>query len=475
MTEARHWDALIVVNRRTDPGAMVDACQRHALGRVLILSSHGPFAAEKVALAAAVPASAVEFVTLAELFSDADLAGIEDGITRQLQAANVPPARYVDAYEEAMNEARNTAAWERLTRRGTFGRILVADGLGITARTWKAVGALPLGPASRSGGFRRSTLGRWLADLRERWQPRRAVTLLADGADNYFFIRGTRRLRLRPGTEPQTVSWPRKVGPHEAHFAATALHDYSPAVHQLGLPVRVFVDSYLPTNYPPSYLGSYGPATFVCPDPFSARWLASHGREVMRPPAFVATPTFAVARPPAGIRTIVLLLNHAGDWSALIHRSDTDRLVESFCGLARRFPAHRWIVRPHPGMDQPRHEGAGASARLAALVAGCQLGNLSVSSGPLTADLERGDLFLSEYSATLIDAWQSGRLGLAVNLTGRRSLMQDFAELGFALVSSPSALQETIERIIAEPGELAERQSAAAARYNEALQRHLAG
>lgn len=474
MTEPRAWDTVLVVHRRTEPAAMVAACPPGKPSRILVLSTHHPFPPERTALAAALAPATVEFLSFAALFDDAALAAIDAATTTELRTANVPPDDFIDAYETRMIELRNAAAATHLAARGRWRKIYVDHGLGVAADGWIRAGASPLGPPRLRETVRASSLRRWLATARDRWFPRRCpVTVLQDGADRYLFVTGVRRLPLKPGTLQPVVPWRRgdESGPNT--FAATALHDYDPLIRQLKLPIRIFVDSYLPSNYPRSYLDGYAEADFVCPDPFSARWLRRQHRTVLRPPSFLATRPLAPPRPPARINTVVLLLNHAGDWTALIHRSDTDILVEVLAELARTFPAQRFIVRCHPGMNLPRHEGPGAAARIAGFVTDCRLTNLQLSTGSLAEDLAQGDLFLSEYSATLIEAWSVGRLGLAVNLTHRRSFMQDFADLGFGQVSSIDELKSALGGIIADPAPLVTAQDAAVHRYNEELTKYL--
>jgi hypothetical protein len=172
------------------------------------------------------------------------------------------------------------------------------------------------------------------------------------------------------------------------------------------------------------------------------------------------------ARP---IKRVLLALNHAGDWTALINRSDTDVLVQAFCNVARHFPALVFIVRPHPTMAHPAHEGVGSLKRIQDHVKALALSNLFVSSVSLEEDLETTDVVMSEYSQVLIDAFRAGKLGLIVNLTGRRSFMTDFEACGFAAVDSERALVEWIHESVSDSGGAAERQACAVECYNAAF------
>jgi hypothetical protein len=295
---------------------------------------------------------------------------------------------------------------------------------------------------------------------------------LVDGSTTYLFAGGVRRLPLRVGTSHETLAFHR-ANATRADFIAATIHDYWPALHDLGRPVRIFTDGYLPTNYSRSYLDGYGEAEFVAADPFSGQWLQMHGRTVVPPPGFISPPAWAPLPATPIIRTVVCLLNHTGDWSALVNRSDTDTLAATFIDLAAATPEIAFVLRPHPGMEHPDHEGAGGIQRLAGLVHQSELRNLTCSTGPLAADLARGDLFISEYSATLLDAWRTGKPGIIVNVTGRRSFMVDFAGLGFPQAGSLSELSALLATVGAGAEEFGQRHNAAVGRYNERLKAHL--
>ena len=163
----------------------------------------------------------------------------------------------------------------------------------------------------------------------------------------------------------------------------------------------------------------------------------------------------------------MLVLNHAGDWTALVNRSDTDILVEAFANLARARPDKEFIIRAHPTMAQAAHEGVNSIERLADFVTKATA-NLSLSRAALSDDLTRGDLYLSEYSQVLLDVWAAGKLGAAVNLTGRRSFMADYEQLGFAEFTSDHDLRALMERIDETRPELVSQQNRAVERFNTA-------
>jgi hypothetical protein len=466
MTDAEA-PAVFAIHRLVPSEQVAHACRMHALRRAIILSTHHLFQPERADLSEAVKPTELEFVDFADLFDDAGLAAIDAATSEELHRDRPRWGHFADHFAERMVARRNSAAIARLQTSRQPRLLFAADGLGLDFRAWRSTGARRLHPSNRHTRWQRSAVRTIAADLYRRWlrRPRQAA-ILNDGETRYVFIGSLRRLSIAAGTKVVPVRLPAAGARHLGDFAAVALHDYTRSVQDLGLPVRVFVDSYLPSNYPRTYLDAYEGCEFVCPDLFSARWLDLHGLRVVVPPRFVELQAFRTAVGMPALRTVVLLLNHSGDWSALIHRSDTDLLVEAFAEVAHRHTDLSFVVRPHPGMNHWRHEGPGGCARLESFVRSLGLPNLTCSNLPLAEDLERGDLFVSEYSATLIDAWRKGKPGLALNLTRRRSFMADFTALGFAEVASIDALSNLIAETRATPAGFASRQSEAAARYN---------
>jgi hypothetical protein len=464
MTEAGACDVLFVVHRRTPLARVVAAARACSAQRIGLLTTHHPFAHERSALTAALAPAGVVFHTFADLLDDTTLAAIDDDATAALRTSSLRRTAYTTAFQHQMTRRKNAAAYAALRARGPIRRVFAAHGLGIDAHYWREQGATLLETPTWKELLQRSAVWHQL----HAWNARRprTGTVVRDGPDGYLFVAGLNRLRVRPGTPTTVMPLRAALADPTVRYVATALHDDPAFAHRLGRPVRVFVDGHLPTNYPRTYADALSDAEFVCGDPFAVEWLSRHGRKTVPLPAFVTAAEFNPAVAPTAIRNVVCLLNHAGDWSALINRSDTDVLAEEFTRLATAFPSLHFVLRPHPGMDHPRHEGAGGLARLAELVRRAASPNLEYSLGPLAADLTRGDLFISEYSSTLIEAWRSGKLGLVANLTRRRSLMQDFADLGFPSVATSAELRTALESAVASPGLLAARQTAATTRCN---------
>ena len=470
MTEPAAWDALFVLHARSAPGLVGTLAARHGCRRVLILSTHLVFPHERAAFLAALPPdTTVEFTTFAAQLDDATMAAIDAATTAQLRASPPRLGTYADHFEHVARSRKNAAVLKNLAALHEWLSCWVDHGLGIRSDVWLVQGARPLTPRSLSARWCDTLLRQNLAMFLRRWRLPPTATVVRDGDDTYVFLSTTRRLRFRSDATLTTLPTRAALALPGRIFAATTIHDHPAAVARLRLPLRVFADGYLPTNYSRSYLDGYGPATFVSAEPFAALWFAACARPVAPAPSFLIALPLAPAVAPPALATIVVLLGHSGDWSALVNRTDNDALVAATLDVARRTPQFTFILRPHPTMEDPRHEGPGARARLAAHVTAAALPHVRLSTSDLADDLARGDLFVSEYSATLIDAWRTGELGLIANLTGRRSFMQDFADLGFASVSSADALHAALLAVAGAPAAFAARQSAAASRYNALL------
>lgn len=483
MIEPAVCDALLVFHRLTPPGVLCAAVRTTGAQRVALLTTHRPFAFEREGLATLLAPASVTFHHFAQFLDDAALAEIDDATSAELRPANLAPADYTEIFQHRLTQGKNAAVRARILGLFSPRHIFVAHGLGLDGSVWHRHGAHLLERGSRlaalrlTAAYRRcralvetlrhSGFGRCLRRLRKSRPAQGHV--VHDGTVGYVFAAGFRRIRPRPGTPVRHLPLTTALADPTVRFVATTLHDNPVSAHRLGRPVRIFVDGYLPTNYPRTYIDALPPTEIVSADPFAARWFALHGRTALRAPSFIDPGYFSTNACSSPIRTVVCLLNHTGDWSALINRSDTDILAETFAQLAARHATLRFILRAHPGMDHSCHEGHGALARLAELVTRTAQPNLEFSRAPLSADLDRGDLFISEYSNTLIDAWRAGKLGLVANLTARRSFMQDFTDLGFAGVNSDAELHAALLSACADATCFAAHQSAAASRYNSLL------
>jgi hypothetical protein len=485
-------DALFVINQDTDLHRLAGRVRKAGFRRGVILSSHHLFTHERKIAAERM----VAVHTFADLLTDAEMAACDDRATEKLRPARRKEKNrglYTARFMQASRGFKNRLVLEKLRQRYRIGRIFFHPGLGIAGDCWKEAGGVSLeqtlwarvsAPARRLFSRVDREWGRF-----KQW---RGFYRVSDGSGGYLFLSPVERLKLSdrvairpvriplpdrlrfhlfPGWRSQTLSrFQRRAGRAGKPLPpATTIHEYRPEFGRLDTPLYVFLDGYHPENYPRSYLDSFSDTCiFVFDDPISSVWFKKFGRPVCPAPSFFSSPRMATADAafPGAVDTVLLALNHAGDWTALINRSDTDRLVEAFIEVARQVPDADFVIRPHPTMAAVEHEGTGAMERIRSCVAGQRLANLSVSRVSLGEDLARADLVVSEYSQVLIDAFRSARLGLIANLTNRRSFMPVYEALGFPAVHDGAALIHEVVKIRLDVPEAVKRQNRAAEAYN---------
>jgi hypothetical protein len=134
------------------------------------------------------------------------------------------------------------------------------------------------------------------------------------------------------------------------------------------------------------------------------------------------------------------MLNHAGDWSALIDRSDTDLAVMAFVEAAVLLPQFIFRVRPHPTMAIVEHEGIHSRERLCKWIIDLKLPNLEFSHSSLEEDIDWTDCCVSEYSNVLIDCMKLGKACIALNPTNRRNFLKHLEPLGLHVVHDGAGL-----------------------------------
>ncbi|MGC2855630.1 hypothetical protein ACM64Y_09145 [Novispirillum sp. DQ9] len=470
-----------VANQTIAPDLLAEAGRdllggREAPGRVLVVTSHEMFPAEIATLTdAGLSGDVVSFATL--LSDQAQEDCDELASASLLSCLNQPlmQARYVSEFMAQSQRLKNEAILRLLTPFLEGAAIRHVAGIGVAGEVWKRAGSRAI-PVSA------------LPDPPYPGGPSR-LTIVSAANETAVFLSSVSRLRISEGTTVTVLPFPENFfdiatsAPSEARGRifrlvkdiapagwrlATTIHGYSPWMASLAPFIEIFVDGYHPPNYPRSYLDGFAPgAVFRTNDAVSAQWFTRHGRQVrgssLVEAPFIPAPVSSPARP----RRVIFALNHAGDWSSLINRSDTDRLVKAAEQLARALPEMEVIVRAHPTMAYSPHEGSGSLQRLRTFIDDQALPNLELSDATLEEDFARGDIFISEYSQVLIDAWRRGKLGLVANFSGRRSFLQAYEDLGFPGVQDGQDMIREVETMTTQPSLAIERQAAAALRHRD--------
>ncbi len=466
---------MLVVNQDTDVRAAIASAGDGA--NIVLVTTHALFDFEKRELAEAASGE-LTVLSFADLLDDATLLTCDQRSSDRLRDhASVGQAAYSGFFERVSCALKNEAIFRYLSAAYPGAVFRYGNGLGIDATSWRPHSDETLPATPREAHAPAATNDDQV----------HAVTV---GAHTYVFataisrlvLRGTATVASRPLSgglahvlrQPDPWATLRRhlvgaIPPHTELHLATTIHGYDPRLLAFQRPLRVLVDGYHPPNYPRTYLDSYDSSVqFECRDPFSRQWFETHGRACqfgshILEPAHMSEPTvrWRGRRP-----VIVVALNHAGDWSALINRSDTDRLVLATLDVARALPAVDVILRPHPTMVHPQHEGICSRERIERSVERAGLKNLVVSSASLNEDFARGDIFISEYSQVLIDAISMGRLGVAANLTGRRSFLQAYEDLGLPSARCVHDLLALLRSIVSATPESISRQRDLVRRFN---------
>lgn len=461
-------DALFVTNADVPIDIVSSLFEGRDVRSAIFVSTHAYYPDEREKIEALVK-DRVDFFSFADFLDRQELNGIDEQARHELDAAAMRPRSYIAAYESRVSAIKNELVREKVEQAYNFEALFCANGLGVEQSLWASPNMKPIPAAQddRKNGFPRRVLNR-AARFRR-------LSLYRDSQYSYLIMGTVRRIGL---TQPAHFSinlpvvldllvipllW--ALGSLRSVRICCSIHD----PHRLA--GFVFVDGYHPSNYPYSYLGSYDKATvFLVSTALAGQWFQRHGFEVeiahelLHPPLFREIEVEEQTR-----KSVLLLLNHAGDWGAIINRSDTDKLVMAFCNVARRLPETEFVIRPHPTSIHPKHEGRSAITRLRGFVEWLSCSNVTMSGATLDEDISGAGLCISEYSLTLINCYERGVPGLIANLSGRQSLMEDYQSFGFAYVDSEDAMFTAISDFVKRPDTFTGNQNRASRTHNANL------
>lgn len=468
-------DLLIAFNQNFS----IEAIRQLTLGRrkAVFLSSHQLFRNELDAMAS-LGLQDFRVLTFSDLLSDTELEAIDNRVSASLEHA--PPLDFIPRFSEGINYEKNALAYSKLIERYNFLEIHACSGLGISTRFWKEKEA-------HLHGELPSTDWGILDRVRAKANHLMSVVpvhVVKSGSTEYLFYGPVRRLRFVEGTQVESSAvrilfggfdrFVRQRSRRGTVIPSTTIHGFTDPALLKHRDLHIFIDGFHPPNYTRSYINFYGDAIFVTRTMFDNQWFTQNGKRTIKLPALIRKDAMKKVSAVGKIRTVIALLNHAGDWSALINRSDTDRLVAAVAELSERFQHINFVVRVHPTMIHEHHEGRNSIQRIKEYVRWINRSNLSVSQLELHEDFERGDLFLSEYSQTAIDAAGMGKRILITNLTGRRSFMKCYEDLGFPVVASSTELVSRLEDQLSDPTNGDRQQNEAVDLYNRMLDDYLA-
>ena len=490
-------DALFITNQNTDFHKIRKLTAKYGFRKSLFLTTHGLFTTEHKELSDFFPDSA--FMRFSDLISDEEMETCDNEATKNLlkriESESVQ-RNYNLLFMGLSLENKNRLILEKLRSMYNIQSIYYSNGLGISELVWKSSGGIPLSdPSPRFICFGLRNISRFKRGASLFFS--RVVISIIRHENKYFtFLSPTKRLNLETPVESIRIlpiryllrsfprfSYPKLVnaylekhlGKNENIIISTTLHNYHYELSRLRRPLEIFVDGFHPANYPRTYIDSFISGDFVVRTMYDELWFRKYGRKTIKPYSFLKKEYFkTVDKNNKPIRSIVLLLNHAGDWTALINRSDTDILVQAFADTADKLKDLQFVIRPHPTMVHPLHEGKNSIERIRKFINKCNYHNLSFSNRSLQDDIAAGDVFISEYSQTLLDIFKAGKLGIIANLTNRRSFMEDYAKLGFLAVNTTENICKIISLVSENPMEFKKIQNNASMKYNEELNKFYA-
>lgn len=228
-------------------------------------------------------------------------------------------------------------------------------------------------------------------------------------------------------------------------------------------------DAFRPTSYPPYYyaLSFYG-SSLIPKSKIDEKFFSDAGIDCYPLGTVVTRQVFRIKDDNSfkTVRNVCLTLNHAGNWSSLISRADTDGLIIEFVQMSKKYEEINFIVRLHPNSNSLKGEGLGWTQRIQKIIRLNNLSNLELSNRTLEEDWAKADLFISEYSLSAVEALRLGKYVMFINLTKRRSFVRDLTEIGFLEVKSVDEFDELLNRIIKFPKKYYVDLSKAIANYN---------
>ena len=235
---------------------------------------------------------------------------------------------------------------------------------------------------------------------------------------------------------------------------STTIHNFSIQSRFFGLKPLIFVDGLHPPNYHRSCGIFYRGYDIVRRSNFDHPWFEANKCSVYSFPDIINEYCINNLKDSISAinainifdksKNITLFLNHAGDWSSLIERSDTDFAIESFINCALGFPDLNFSIRLHPTMATSHHEGINSRHRISKLLDSSSLPNLRLSTNSLDYELSMASICVSEYSDLVLRCISRSIKTITLNPTNRRNFLQFLIDIGLPEAKSCHDLKEFI-------------------------------
>ncbi len=469
---------VIICNQNLSISQLNEILERFQSSKI-VCSTHALFDNEIEGLSKLAKANC-KFYNLADFFSDKELWEIDSFALNLLKITQpIPGKGGYEKFRYEMIKKRTTTLFEKLCNK--FGEIelFVADGLGVQAGCLEIFNAKKVEPQPgkldvQSTKKLISTIAGILKKITKTWGASRQWCEISIGNQNVILFSDKKRILNKLNASFKAIPfWKRfimvitkkSVFPYRKNIMqACTFHEF----YRLKKKMLIFQDGHWPSGYSYGHLWEYEPYySFVPSNPFGEKWLKDSNTPFIKVKGFndpyMTKLEWATSKK---IVNILFALNHAGDWSSMINRSDTCKVIRAIKEIAQSNLDIKIRVRLHPGMTHFDHEGVDSYPRIVHEIESWNNSSVEISNDDLNEDLLWSDMVISEYSQVLIDSWNVGKLGISINLTKRRSFMKDYNELGFLNASSVNQL---IKIITSDFEKLAERQNKAVEVFNQKM------
>ena len=218
--------------------------------------------------------------------------------------------------------------------------------------------------------------------------------------------------------------------------------------------IYVFSDGYIPVNYSIFYykllFGVYFSNIKYCyRDHFDFKFCLLNKIEKHKSNIVNINDSFNFIKLKKETKLITLILNHAGDWTSTINRSDTDEIIIMFSKLAQQFPNILFSIRLHPTMNNEYHDGINSKIRIESYINYINTTyrtSIKISNSSLEKDIKVSDLLITEYSNVYFEALKLNTPSLIYNPTNRISFMQELESFGFEILYDINQISNKINQ-----------------------------
>lgn len=444
-----YFDSVFIINQNTDINNIKNITATYEYKNICIISSNLLFKKEKILFKDSVSINNISFFTFSDFITKEEMEAIDNSIESY---------KVIDKQKDILYQ-KNKIIFKKISKYVKSECVYYDVGLEISKEFWGDMGASPLFKPNKKEDVLAQFFSKVIIRLKSIFKKM-----------NFYFLEYQSEILVFPtinrlNFEENIVLSKQSYLPILYYFLGIRnrieiikkimykkyinkkirivmrTHDYDS--RYMTSNDLIAIDGYIPPNYASHYIKEFPVGKFIINEFSSKEWLKDIERKIVIS-GLMKMEFYSENIDIKKIENVVIFCNHAGDWSAKISRSDTDILLENILELAEKMKELNFIIRLHPTMTHERHEGKNSYKRIVEYVKELDLPNLSVTDKSLKENLLEGDVFLSEYSATIIDVWKNGKIGIICNFTKHESFMEVFRNEGFLYVEKKNELKEML-------------------------------